>query len=520
MPGFCYIISNSVRRKSGSRLFQGIARARNSSLEGGTGLKSTRNIECISYRDFKKLMVSNLPDSVSEAVMVIVDREGTVLYASGYKKVLGFDDLKIVNKKLARVEPRAKVLQMLQMDNPYLAVGDNVLPSLGNLRVEGAVIPLWSPDNKLVGGLTIFVPQNRVEVLRDIVDKIKTSAVTVNTDEIIRGNEIPLRNNRRIIGASEAYRKVVRLALQAARTDFDVLITGETGVGKELLAEFIHLASPRRNGPLVVVNCAAVPETLLESELFGYEAGAFTGASRFGKQGKFELADGGTLFLDEIGEMSLATQGKLLRAIQEREIEKVGGTRSKPVNIRVIAATNRNLEEMVERGNFRKDLFYRLNVIPVIVPPLRSRREDISVLFDYFLGKIERKTGIRITFSERLMKQFLKYRWPGNVRELENICKYASVLAYERSREVFELDLDDLAFRLGHALQSEEECGSVESVTIKAGLTLSALCEETERKAILTALSHCNYNKSSASRMLGITRQALYQKARQYGIGI
>lgn len=482
-------------------------------------MKPAYNVECISYKDFKRWMICNLPDSVKEAVLVIVDREGTVLYASGYRKLLGFDESKIINKKLARVEPRAKVLQMLQLEEPYLAVGDNILPSLGNLKVEGAVAPLMTGDRKIVGGLTVFVPVDRLEVLKDIVEKIKASAVTVNFDEIISGNMVAL-GDRKIIAASDSFRRVIRLAMQAARTDFDVLVTGETGVGKELVAELIHATSSRRSGPFVVVNCAALPETLLESELFGYEAGAFTGASKFGKQGKFELAGGGTLFLDEVGEMSLAIQGKLLRAVQEREIEKVGGGRSKPVDIRVVAATNQNLEEMVSQGKFRKDLYYRLNVIPITVPPLRGRKEDIEALSDYFLGGIGRKTGIKITLSERLKKQFQRYRWPGNVRELQNLCKYASVLAFDRGLDTFDLDLEDVAFRLTAGEVPEVEGDSLESVAVRPGIPLSALCRETERKAILCALSHCGYNKTKASRMLGITRQALYEKSRQYGIPI
>jgi len=346
------------------------------------------------------------------------------------------------------------------------------------------------------------------------------SHIRVNLGDILNDEGIHLKNNREMIGVSEAYRKTIKLALYAARSEFDVLITGETGVGKELIAEFINLVSSRRYGPFINVNCAAVPESLLESELFGYEAGAFTGASKFGKQGKFELASGGTIFLDEIGEMSLAMQAKLLRVLQEREIERVGGTKTRNVDIRVIAATNRNLEEMVEKGQFRQDLYYRLNVVPIYVPPLRKRKEDIIKISNYLSDKIEHKTGIRLIFSRELETYLLKYKWPGNVRELENLLKFSSVLALEKGQDAYEIKLDDLAFRMNLKEEFDEDKGDSESLIIKAGTPLRDLYGEVEKKAIMINLNYCNMNKTKASEILGLTRQSLYQKMKHYSINV
>lgn len=229
-----------------------------------------------------------------------------------------------------------------------------------------------------------------------------------------------------IKGSSNQINRVKSLTISASRHDSNVLIRGESGTGKELFARAIHQLSVRSDGPFIAVNCAAIPENLLESELFGYESGAFTGANKNGKIGKFEMANHGTLFLDEIGDMAVHLQPKLLRAIEYGQIEKVGGTQTVSLNIRIIAATNRNLEDMVREGQFREDLYYRLNVIPIFIPPLRSRREDVLTLARFFLDRFCIKTAKRIhSFSEQVERELLLYDWPGNIRELENAIEYA-----------------------------------------------------------------------------------------------
>jgi transcriptional regulator with PAS, ATPase and Fis domain len=225
---------------------------------------------------------------------------------------------------------------------------------------------------------------------------------------------------------------LVDLSLRVAKVTSTVLISGESGVGKELFAKLLHEQSPRSSAPFMKVNCAAIPENLLESELFGYDSGAFTGASRQGKLGMFELANEGTLFLDEIGELPLTLQVKLLRAVQEQEILRIGGIKVRKVDIRFIAATNRDLERMVKEGKFREDLYFRLNVIPLHVPPLRRRKHDILPLVHHFQQKFVRKLSIEKEFAPEVLKAFYKYNWPGNVRELENIIERLCVITPER----------------------------------------------------------------------------------------
>ncbi|MBM7646255.1 PAS domain S-box-containing protein [Scopulibacillus daqui] len=229
-----------------------------------------------------------------------------------------------------------------------------------------------------------------------------------------------------IIGESKVLKKVKKLAMQVSHSDSNIMLTGESGTGKDFFANAIHTASPRANGPFISVNCGAIPETLLESELFGYEKGAFTGANKEGKIGKFEMADGGTIFLDEIGDMPLHLQVKLLHVLQNKVIERVGGRKMIPVDVRVIAATNKSLETMIQEGEFRSDLYFRLNVIPLHIPPLRKRKEDIPLLMEHFLTDIKGKLAKSIDgFQPEVIALFQNYRWPGNVRELENAVEYA-----------------------------------------------------------------------------------------------
>ncbi len=249
-----------------------------------------------------------------------------------------------------------------------------------------------------------------------------------DADEQARERTLLLRRAG-LITYSQKMMGLIDLILRVSRVDSTVLISGESGVGKELLAKLIHDQSSRSLGPFVKINCGAIPENLLESELFGYEGGAFTGASRQGKLGMFELAHGGTLFLDEIGELPLGLQVKLLRAIQEQEFVRVGGVKAKKVDVRFIAATNRELEKMVESGKFREDLYFRLNVIPLLVPPLRERKEDILPLIHHFQAKFTQKFKVSKTFAPEALRLFLNYPWPGNVRELENIVERLFVVS-------------------------------------------------------------------------------------------
>lgn len=292
---------------------------------------------------------------------------------------------------------------------------------------------------------------------------------------------------------------------QVAPSEATVLITGESGTGKELIAGAVHFNSPRKNGPFVKMNCAAVTETLLESELFGHEKGAFTGAHKR-KEGKFRQADGGSIFLDEVSEMSLAMQVKLLRVLQEREFPRVGGEDTIKVDVRVIAATNKDLIQEVETGRFREDLYYRLNVVPLYVPALRDRNEDIPLLAGHFLKMFARKNQKQLKgFSPQAMDRLLRYHWPGNVRELMNSVERAVVLSrYEY------VDEEDLPFVVKE--EAPQDIADMAPHIPEHGFSL----EDVEKETILKTLASAGGNKSEAARRLGITRKTLHKKLKKY----
>jgi len=299
-----------------------------------------------------------------------------------------------------------------------------------------------------------------------------------------------------LVGQSQPMQKVWELIRTVAPTETSVLISGESGTGKELVARAIHSLSPRRYMPLVVIHCGALTETLLESELFGHEKGAFTGA-QYRKKGKFEVAEGGTVFLDEISDISLKTQTDLLRVLQEKEITRVGGTQTIKVDFRAVAATNKDLETLVKEGTFRPDLFYRLNVFEIRLPSLRDRREDIPLLADHFLRKFSRAMNKRFTsLSKPAVDLLMNYEWPGNVRELENAIERAMVIGREP-----EIQSSDFPLQISAATQAP------------SGSTL----EDVERAHILRVLEGCNWNQSMAARILKIDRVTLYNKIKKYG---
>jgi two-component system NtrC family response regulator len=341
--------------------------------------------------------------------------------------------------------------------------------------------------------------------LKALIDRVLERNRLIEEVRTLRSNIDRKFGFENILGKSPALLHVLDATAQVAPTDATILIRGETGTGKELLARAIHFNSPRRDRPFVVVNCGAIPRELLESELFGHVRGAFTGALTH-KKGKVEAAEGGTVFLDEIGEMPLELQVRILRLVQEREIEKVGTTQQTKVDVRIIAATHRNLEELVARGLFREDLYYRLSVIPLLLPPLRERQEDIPEIVQQFFERSKQKHGKeRVTFPSLLLPYFENYPWPGNVRELENAVARMVLLA--RSDEITPADLPDFLRTSG--LQS----GSRKS-TAEESMSLNAL----ERAAIVRALQKFNGNQSSAARYLKITRKVLLNRIAKYHI--
>ena len=296
-------------------------------------------------------------------------------------------------------------------------------------------------------------------------------------------------------------KKVVVMANNIASRKATVMIYGESGVGKELMAKYIHQSSQRSDKAFVAVNCAAMPENLLESELFGYEKGAFTGAHQT-KQGKLEVADKGTFLLDEISEMPLALQGKLLRVIQESEIERLGSTSTRKIDVRIICTSNKSLLEMVKKGEFRQDLFYRLNVIPITIPPLRARKKDITSLVEFFLDKVSRENGIeKKSLAPQALEKIHKWSWPGNVRELQNVIERSCLLA-----------TDPILHSENLQIECYDIVSSGETDLVQTGMTI----QEAEKRLILKTLEYTEQNRTQAAKILGISIRTLRNKINEY----
>lgn len=367
----------------------------------------------------------------------------------------------------------------------------------------------------IMTGVPFFDEYGEVEfvvtAIRDMSEfvKLKERLETLESDKELYINELKyLRESQMktdLIGNTLGINKIIDTIKQVANTDVTVLITGETGVGKEVVAREIYKNSGRKNGPYIKVNCAAIPENLLESELFGYEKGAFTGAGSKDKLGLFQMANNGTILLDEIGEMPIKLQSKLLRALQEKEITRVGGTNPIKVDVRVIAATNQNLQEQVKKGVFREDLYYRLNVFPIKILPLRDRREDISILSINFADKFNKKYNKQKKFEKDAIKALEHYKWPGNIRELENIIERLIVINNKST-----ITKEDVINALGNDVFSEEFVYD-ENITLKEAVNLL------EKNMIEKALK--KYGSTyKAAHVLGITQSAVVKKAKALGI--
>jgi len=444
-------------------------------------------------------LLLNVLDNVQNAILIIDQNETIVYINREYTTRLGISPKKVLGKSLREIEPKALALKVLKTREPICDVVEYV-ESL-KINAIGVTLPLYNKQGDFWGVTSMF--NNVTELIRISEDLKRTKEMTDYLQEQLRDEQLP-QSFQEYVCVNNEHKKTLQLAARVAPTDSTVLILGESGVGKEVMAKTIHNASKRSTNPLIKVNCASIPENLLESELFGYEEGAFTGARKGGKMGKFELANNGTIFLDEIGDMSFNMQAKLLRVLQERELERVGGTRSIPLNIRVITATNRDLKAMIDAGTFRGDLYYRLNVISLTIPSLRERREDIMPLVRVFLRRMA--PGEKVTVSPSVMKILQEYDWPGNVRELQNVLEYASVV---RTSET--IVIKDLPQYLKPKLPIDET-GDSGRFNIK---TATALLE---RDYMIEAIKACQGNKSLAIRELGISRRAFYEKLEKYGL--
>lgn len=434
-------------------------------------------------------------------VVLVIDADTTVVYANqAYAKILGVPVERVLGRRLDKIEPEAVAIKVMRTGLPRN--GTDYLNSLG-IDVEGSIFPLCNNKN-IIGCVSIFKNISEVVELNRELQRTKGVADYLQ-EQLEQWQQLPI-SFKEYVGQNRQLKETLVLAAKVARTNSTVLIRGESGVGKEVLARAIHNSSRRKDMPLIKVNCAAIPEALLESELFGFEEGAFTGAKKGGKLGKFELAHNGTIFLDEIGDMSLTMQAKLLRVLQEKELERIGGTKTVKVDIRVIAATNRDLESMIEKGVFRRDLYYRLNIFPLHLIPLRERKDDIMVLAKNFLGQFSREIGHELTLSPQVVRVLRTYNWPGNIRELQNVLEHASIVCSGLSIELHHLP--------AYILPSSNDPLQVND----RQYTAKEVMARVEKELILSALATYENNRTKAMKALGFSRRVFYDKLHRYGI--
>ncbi len=436
---------------------------------------------------------------------IVIDNKGIIRFMSRFsKRLIGIDPDDAVGRHIKDVIKETHLHEILKDGKARIA---DILYIAGKQQVISR-IPLQDLQGKILGavGKGIFSKVSKVAELSQRIEQLSDQV------QYYKQQVTDLKGGSTIVGRSEAILKLKESALLAARSNASVLITGESGTGKEVVAYFIHQNSSRSNGPFIRVNCASIPRELFESELFGYEGGAFTGARSQGKPGKFELANGGTILLDEIGEMPRPMQAKLLRVLQEKTVDRLGGTRPIPADFRLVAATNRDLQEMVRKGDFRMDLFYRINILSIHAPQLRDIREDIPVLAAHLVRLLNEEIGWGASsISPEAMEELRGYDWPGNVRELRNVIERAMIIAKERV-----IRPEDLPERVR---RSEMGQGALSSA-ISASRTgnLRCILAETERQVILETLHRAGGNKTKAAKMLGIHRTSLYEKVRQHGM--
>lgn len=437
-------------------------------------------------------------DSIPEGVE-ICDATGRILYVNpAFTRITGVPASARVGRMIQEVAPDGVLFTVMESRAPILGLRSRPRGSVTDVIVNA--VPIIQ-DGELMGAAAVF---QDVGSVADYVRHLDGEARTPRA-------HVAAYTFEDFVGTSPAARKVVDLARAAARTESTVLITGESGTGKELLAQAIHNMSRRRAGPFVKVNCAAIPETLLESEFFGHEKGAFTGASER-KPGLFELANRGTIFLDEVGDLQLSLQAKLLRVVQDQEFHRVGGTSFVRVDVRIIAATNQNLPEAVQQGRFRADLYYRLNVVNIHVPPLRERRADIPDLVRAILARLGRRLGHKVEeVAPEAMEMLTRYDWPGNVRELENILERAVVM------------MDPGARRLGpeelRAIPELSAPPSSSSLPLDSGEIYPL--DHLERQMIMRAIEHYGTSwegKRRAAKALNISLATLYNKLKKHNM--
>lgn len=451
--------------------------------------------------NYYKNIVSQILKMTSDG-FIITDTEGNVREINKqYADFFGKSRSEIIGKSILNIIPNSKMIDIVKHKfseedavHKYIdgeAKGNSVIVSRSYVEDE---------DGNVVAGVA------------QVKFKVQTLAVAkklMNEYEELEYYREEFQNQNRvdnIIGSDPKFREIVKECLKGAKTDIPVLLTGETGTGKEVMAKALHTNSLRCDKPFVSINCAAIPFELLESELFGYMDGAFTGAKRGGKKGKFQLANGGTIFLDEIGDMPSSMQAKLLRVLQEKEIEPLGSEKSIPLDVRVVAATRQDLEAKMKDGSFREDLYYRLSVFNIHIPPLRERGGDSLELAEFFLDELNHKYKTYKTFSKAVKAYFLKYQWPGNVREVNNVVQSAYAISTENI-----IDINDIPARM---LQQEKPAINLD----KNKKSLGQMVDDYEKEVILELLKKHKGNCLEAAKEAGIHKSNFYRKLQKYGI--
>jgi len=461
-------------------------------------MKTTADAQSLKEQiELFQLIFDNLPSGA-----MICDVHGTITHLNKpYARFLGVDVVKSIGKHCTEVVENTRMHIAAKTGIPEINQiqtirGQNIIVHRIPVKKKGRVVAVF--------GLVMF---------QDISEMVKLSRKLHSLESKVKSYEKEIMNLRStrftldcIIGKSPLITRLKQEALMAAGNTSPVLITGESGTGKELFAQAIHHAGPRKKQPFIHINCAAIPKDLLESELFGYERGAFTGALSGGKPGKFELADQGTIFLDEIGDLPLDMQPKLLRVLEEKCFERVGGNKLIRSEFRLISATNQDLESLILKGSFRSDLYYRLNVISLAIPPLRERREDVIPLARHLLSKIAQRSGrANARISPGAMNCLVSHSWNGNVRELSNVLEKA--LLVMQGDEILGSDLPFLA-RLHQSFEDQKQ----ESLQIRS------VREDAEKTALVAALQRAGYNKVKAANLLGIHRTLLYKKMKKHNL--
>lgn len=468
---------------------------------GDDNLVGVLRTQDIIYKLYPKIQANEdlyelLWDNVHEGICIIDNKGVVCIWGRGSEKLYGIKKSEIIGKKLGEYFPTALLLDVLKSKKPV----ENVIHSpRKNTYVNISARPLIKND-KLIGVVSterdvseITNLSRELELTKEKLDYLQVEVRKMNEDKFSFGN---------VVGKSKIMTRTIDRAYQVAPTTSSVLVSGESGTGKEVFARAIHQSSGRE-GAFVAINCSAIPESLFESEMFGYESGAFTGALTKGKIGKIEIANGGTLFLDEIGDMPLHMQAKLLRVLQEKQLMRVGGNKSISLDVRIISATHRNLEDMVKIGTFREDLYYRLNVVNIKLPSLSERIEDLPIFVKLFMEEFCRENHIKVpNISPEILNKLMNYSWPGNIRELKNMVEH--LVVFSKNEKVQNETLPDYI-----NCRDGQEC-------IKNSQNLNLLIRKTEVKAIHDAMKEAENNKQKAAKILDIPRSTLYYKLKYY----